>query len=267
MNSKTIQLTKGKIHYITYNPNKNEETILFLHGFLGSHEIWRDFISHFGKNYKIIAIDLPGHGASTYIDDVLHMSDMASAVIAVLNTENISKAHFVGHSMGGYVTLALSKLNKDKIRSITLFNSSLYPDSEENKKNRKAAVRLLELKPSILVNEIIQNLFRKESLETFKKEFEKIKEIALNTEVKAVQASLLGMAEREDFSEWAKNGEIPIQLLAGIYDNAVTIDLSRQQTKDTPVKLVEFDQTAHMGFIEEKEATQKALENFFNEIN
>lgn len=266
MNSRSIQLPKGKIHYKASDLNPDKETIVFLHGFLGSHEIWSEFIPEFSSHYNVIAIDLPGHGDSTYLDEVLTMSDMASAVLAVLNTENVEAAHFVGHSMGGYVTLALTKLKEDKVRSITLFNSSLYPDSEENKRNRKAAVRLLDLKPSILINEIIQNLFRAESIENFNNEFEKIKRIALNTQVKAVQASLLGMSEREDFQPWSLSAEIPIQLFAGIYDNAVPFELSKQQTQESPVKLVVFDETAHMGFIEEKIATQKALKTFFKEI-
>lgn len=266
MNSKSIQLPKGKIHYKTGELDPQKNTVVFLHGFLGSHEIWSEFVPEFSSDYNVIAIDLPGHGDSTYLDDVLTMSDMASTVLAVLNTENVNDAHFVGHSMGGYVTLALTKLKKDKVKSITLFNSSLYPDSEENKRNRKAAVRLLELKPSILINEIIQNLFRPESIEQFNEDFDKIKRIALNTQVKAVQASLLGMSEREDFQPWSLTAEIPIQLLAGIYDNAVPYELSKQQTEDSPVKLVVFEDTAHMGFIEEKEATQQALRTFFKEI-
>ena len=109
------------------------KAIVFLHGFLENRFMWDELSEFLPKSYRKIAIDLPGHGNSANLGYIHTMEDMSDMV----------KKHFcVGHSMGGYVSLALAEKYPDNIRGLILMNSTSRADSEEKKKNRDRAVAL-----------------------------------------------------------------------------------------------------------------------------
>jgi len=58
-----------------------EKTVVLLHGFLESLEIWDYFVSELSAEFRIISIDLPGHGGSGQLGDVHSMELMAETVI------------------------------------------------------------------------------------------------------------------------------------------------------------------------------------------
>ena len=77
----------------------------------------------------MICIDLPGHGSTPVFKDVHSMEFMAEAVRTVLDGLNVGSAVLVGHSMGGYVSRAFAKENKDRTDGLVLFHSHAGADS------------------------------------------------------------------------------------------------------------------------------------------
>ena len=98
----TLDYKNSTINYVVKGKGN---TIVLLHGFLETLEMWNDLIPEFSKIHQVVSIDLLGHGQTGCLGYVHTMEDMAEAVFAVLEHLNIERAHFVGHSMGGYVTL------------------------------------------------------------------------------------------------------------------------------------------------------------------
>ena len=240
------------------------EPILLLHGFLGSSEIWKDFIDHFKSDNKVITIDLPGHGKSGCEEDIIEMKDVADGVESILQKENIKPVHIVGHSMGGYVSLAFAKKFPDKIKSLTLFNSTAKEDNEQKKSDRLKAVRVFDMNPSIFINEAVRNLFYDKNLDKLHSDVEKLVSIAQKTSVKGAQASLRGMRLREDMVEWLQQQSFPIHYIAGKHDNTVPYQNIIDQLPER-AKLTTLENSGHMGFVEEKEVCLKALEAFFTQ--
>ena len=72
----TLEFQNKQIHYTDTGKG---ETLVLLHGFLESKEIWTNFIPEFSKYGRIITIDLPGHGKSECIEEVHTMELMAQA--------------------------------------------------------------------------------------------------------------------------------------------------------------------------------------------
>ncbi|MFO7719364.1 MAG: alpha/beta fold hydrolase, partial [Gillisia sp.] len=91
---------------IFYSTKGTGNPLVFLHGFLESTKIWEPFIEKLSAKRQVICIDLPGHGKSGNISDIHTMELMADAVHAVLKHLRIEQVSLVGHSMGGYVSLA-----------------------------------------------------------------------------------------------------------------------------------------------------------------
>ena len=116
---------------------------MLLHGFLETSKIWEPFINQLSLRRQVICIDLPGHGKTGIFGDVHTMELMADVVNAVLTELNISRATILGHSMGGYVSLAFAEKYPEKISGIVLLNSTPEADSEEKRINRDKAARLV----------------------------------------------------------------------------------------------------------------------------
>ncbi len=88
------------IHYELYGDSNASKTLVFIHGWSGSTEVWKNQLNAFPE-YRVIAIDLPGHGKSSRnIHDKYNITLFVQAVNAVLENEKIPKAFLFGHSMG-----------------------------------------------------------------------------------------------------------------------------------------------------------------------
>jgi len=117
-----------------------KETLVLLHGFMENISIWSDLEKHLSKDFTLLKIDLPGHGQSDILAEVHTMEMMAEEVKKVLDHQNLNKIHLLGHSMGGYVSLAFAEKFPEYLKSLTLFFSTYFPDDAEKKKNSVSKV-------------------------------------------------------------------------------------------------------------------------------
>lgn len=83
---------------------------MLLHGYLESLEIWDDFALELSKSYRVLLVDLPGHGESDCSSDCDTVEGLAGSVNAILEYLKLSQVAIVGHSMGGYLALAFAEL-------------------------------------------------------------------------------------------------------------------------------------------------------------
>ena len=129
---------------ISYLVEGEGEALVFLHGYLEAKEIWNDFSQRFSGNYKVICIDIPGHGDSGILGDVHEMDEMAAVTDAVLQHEKIDLCVLFGHSMGGYAVMSFVKNYPDKLKGYCLFHSTCFADNEEKKNNRDREIALVK---------------------------------------------------------------------------------------------------------------------------
>jgi len=105
--------------------------IVWLHGFLESKEIWGKQASYFDKKFTNVCIDLLGHGKTGCVGEVHTMELQAEAVEAVIDYLKVDRFMVIGHSMGGYVGLALLEEVANRITHFVLLNSTSNSDTEE----------------------------------------------------------------------------------------------------------------------------------------
>jgi len=121
------------------------ETLLFLHGIGGNARNWEAQLAHFAPRYKAAAWDARGYGESGgAVERFEQFADDAAAVIAALG----SPAHVVGLSMGGRIALDLAARYPDRVRSLTLANTSAG-SAETAAPEKVAAFLALRLKPLV----------------------------------------------------------------------------------------------------------------------
>jgi pimeloyl-ACP methyl ester carboxylesterase len=248
---------------ISYSDSGTGNAIVLLHGFLENKKMWKEYIDFFSQKYRIITIDLLGHGESDSLGYVHKTEDNANVVNEVLEHLKIEKTIILGHSMGGYVGLAFAELYPNKIQKLVLLNSTSKEDSAEKKLNRTRAIKAVKQNYINFVSLAIANLFSENNRTRLVAEIEKVKTEALKTPLQGIVASLEGMKIRKDREWLLKENRFPVLLILGKKDPVLSYEDSLTQIEDTTVELITFDD-GHMSHIENKEELQKVLLTFFN---
>lgn len=102
--------------------------VVLVHGLGSDHTIWEGIIPHMQKNYRVLALDLRGHGCSSKPPGPYSMEIFSQDIIGFLEHLYIEHAHFIGHSMGGAVLQELAIRKQELFNSLTLISSFAYVD-------------------------------------------------------------------------------------------------------------------------------------------
>jgi pimeloyl-ACP methyl ester carboxylesterase len=108
----------------TTNNSNYSETIIMQHGWTSTKEAWGVYSKHFIKNggYTCISIDSLAHGESDSPPEkkFYGRKQRAEDVVAVMNQENIEKAHFIGYSMGGWIGCCLAEFYPNRLQTLII---------------------------------------------------------------------------------------------------------------------------------------------------
>ncbi len=202
-----------------------KEHLILLHGFMENLTIWEDMTDHLSDQFTLIKIDLPGHGKSEIYSEIHTMEFVADKVKKVTDHLKIKEFHLLGHSMGGYASLAFTEKFPEVLKSITLFFSSYFADDDEKKEQRRKSLRIIKEAYPNYVKAGIPNLFNPNEKDFLEGKIEHAKKIALTTKTDGVLAAVKGMIERTDKTTVLEKFEGKILVISGKHDNAVKTNL------------------------------------------
>lgn len=250
-------------HKVRISDSGKGRTLVLLHGFPESLEIWEDLSRDLTKTYRIIGIDLPGFGGTECFGYVHTMEDMAEMVKGVLDELGVRKYVLCGHSMGGYVALAFAEKFASHLNGLILFHSSAAADSMEKQADRDRAIQAVKADKKAFVFQLLERLFAPENLPLMKEPLEKLKRVASETSPQAIIAALEGMKIRKDRIGLLKTFTFPVLYIVGKKDVVLQADQLILQAKtaiDPEVLLLE--NAGHMGFYENPVTVEKGIRGF-----
>ncbi|MCO6174593.1 alpha/beta hydrolase [Flavobacterium sp. NRK F10] len=254
-----------KTHYknasIAYSDKGSGNAVVLLHGFLENQKMWRHLEPLLKEQYRVINIDLLGHGQSDSLGYVHAMEDMADVVFHVLRESGIKEAVFIGHSMGGYAALAIAELYPEAVKGIVLLNSTSKEDSEIKKKNRDRAIKVFKKNHIAAINMAITNLFSEENQTTMQAEIEQVKKDAINTPLQGIIATQEGIKNRKDREFILHQSDFPKLLILGNNDPVLNYEESLKQAEGTNTKVVSLH-GGHMSHLENKKETTHEILSF-----
>ncbi len=240
--------------------------LVLVHGYLESLKIWDPFVPALLDHFRVIRIDLPGHGGSGMAAPVHTMEIMAESVLAVLDALSEKTCCLLGHSMGGYVTLAFARSFPERLAGFCLFHSTPFADTDEKKANRDREIDLVKKgKKELLIHSSIPKGFADDNLVRLRNEVDRAVKIALDTPDAGIIAALEGMKQRTDRSSILLQTAIPVLWILGQKDNYILYSAIKEKISISPKgKLLTLIHSGHMGFIEEPEKSSEAVISFFN---
>ena len=258
-----IQTIPFKETTIRFFEEGQGEAVVLLHGYLESLDVWEDFSTELSKEYHVISIDLLGHGKSGTISETHSMELMADAVNDVLTHLNIEKCTLIGHSMGGYVTLAFLENYPEKLNAFSLFHSTPMADNEVKKSEREIVIKELESGKKVEICKAhVPKTFANENIAKFVREIGFGKIIALNTPLEGIIAALNGMKTRKNYSELLKNTKTPFLYILGKKDNFIPASILKHFSLPENNSLLILENSGHQGYIEEKEKSLIEIKKF-----
>jgi pimeloyl-ACP methyl ester carboxylesterase len=202
--SRFATLDGSRVHYVNYG--KGGDAIVLIHGWTCNIESWVDQIPDFAKKYRVIAIDLPGHGKSDKPQIKYSMEHFARAVDAVMRDAKVKRAVLMGHSMGTPVARQFYRKYPNKTLAIVIVDGSLKPFAD-----------------TAIITNLLASLRKPNYMETLSPMFagmfgpglsteaqERIKTSSNNTPQHVVVSAMEGMV---DASIWG-NDQITVPVLA-----------------------------------------------------
>jgi len=253
---------------VSYSVRGRGLPIVLLHGYLEAGEVWEPLSERLEGEFRMIAPDLPGHGDSGIRGEVHTMEFLAAAVKEVIKDAGEKKVMMVGHSLGGYVTLAFVEMFPELLSGYVLFHSHPHADTPEaiERRNREIAVVRAGRK-NIMYPGNISMMFAKENLKSMKAELERSKKIASRNPGEGIIALLNGMIARPSRQYILEDGRVPLLWILGMHDLYFSPERAMRDTGlPHNAEVVILEKSGHLGFIEEADMSAGLIGSFAQKL-
>ncbi len=129
MESQFVRLKSGlKIHYLASGP-ENAPTVVLVHGWPTSSQLWRQIIPGLARHFRVLAPDLPGHGLSSKPEDAVYDLDFLYRFMCdFFDTVGLEKAHLAVHDLGGMAGLAFAVRDPERLDRLVVMNTGPYKE-------------------------------------------------------------------------------------------------------------------------------------------
>ncbi len=255
---------KGK--KINYSDTGQGSPVILVHGYLETSKIWESFAKRLSEHFRVITIDLPGHGDSELPENADSLEFIASVIRDLIDSLRSGKVILAGHSLGGYITLAFLDLYPEKLNGYCLLHSQPLPDTPESKEKREKEIKFVsDGKRDSFIPDSIRKLYAPFNLLPMQEYVKHSTEIASNVSSEGIIAVLKAMKARPSRVKVMEAGNVPGLWILGRYDNLILCDTVQQKVSvPANLKVTILEKSGHMGFIEEEDTSLKVISEFID---
>ena len=250
-----------------YNTQGDGLPVMLIHGLAEDHSIWDEIASELPSGYRLIIPDLPGSGFSE-LTEIRAIESRADACKAILDKEDCGSCVIIGHSMGGYVALAMAEKYPDAVSALGLFHSSAFADDEEKIASRKKNISfILSHGTSAFMQQATPTLFSTKSKEERPEMISYLINKYSDFNAESLVAYQQAMIRRPDRSAILERIVKPVLFIIGKEDKAIPYQISMRQSHLPALAFIHvLEHSGHMGMMEEFEESLEILEKFLGEL-
>lgn len=242
------------------------QAVVLIHGFCETNELWNLFSESLSENFRVLCPNLPGCGETPSSGNSITMEEIAVELEDWMDENQVDDPIVIGHSLGGYVTLALLELMGNKLKAVGLFHSTAFADDESKRGMRDRTVTFLNKHGvDTFVTSFVPPLFPENRREELDQDIQLAIVQAKKCSLNGLSALAIAMRDRKDRFEVLKNYSGSKLMIAGIDDGAVKIEASRLH-QSAVSDYFELANTGHMGMIEQKNKTLEIVRGFCEKV-
>jgi abhydrolase domain-containing protein 6 len=120
-----IEISDSRLMSWQGGSEDSAETVVMIHGYSSEKTVWMRFARHFTDRYRVLIIDLPGHGETAF-DPALKYDSVSQGerVLQAMDALGIGSAHIIGNSMGGFIAAQIALHHPERVRSAILIDAA-----------------------------------------------------------------------------------------------------------------------------------------------
>lgn len=253
-----------------YDIEGEGKQLLFIHGWGVDKRIWRQQSKFFSQYYKVMTVDLPGHGKSSW--EKIELGEMVKDLKFILEKTQFDNMTVIGSSLGGLVALKLYEIFSDSIQRMIFVGAMPkfsktedYPHGLDVAKIRKLGSQLQSDYPSV-INVFFRSLFTRQERQT--RRFKWLQRFRQNIDMPMRKAltEYLDILEKEDLREVLRKVNVPIQFINGREDticNRETVVLLKELSPKARFDF--FEQCGHFPFLSKPHEFNEVMGKFLEE--
>lgn len=234
--------------------------LICLHGYALDHSIWIKMAEEIKSKVRLVLPDLRGHGKSPAPAGKYTMRIMAEDVLKLMDDQGIDCACVAGHSMGGYIALALAEFYPDRISGLAMVASHSFKDLPETKKSRIEDIeKIRNHSVTDVLSKMTERLSRNPRIADY------CRTLISKSSKNGIVGVLGGMAERPDRTHILRSLKSPKLVIAGADDQFITLETSKKMAEMVKgLTIIEIENAGHVPMLEKPHETGFALMNLFN---
>lgn len=234
--------------------------LILLHGFPMNHHVWDAIVPELQHNFTVYTPDLPGFGKSKLPPGQFSIDDVAVILNQWVADRGLQKAIIVGHSLGGYVVLAMVKQKPDWFSGFGLMHSTALEDNAEKKESRTKVLTFIEENGvHTFTSNFIQPLF----VNSNHPDISGVRAISVQSGKEAVMGYTRAMRDRQNNTDVIAKSVQPVLIIGGTEDKGIPFSTLKEQAKlSSKVELHLLPDVAHMGMFENKEEVIRIIRAF-----
>ncbi|MCC6140103.1 MAG: alpha/beta fold hydrolase [Nitrospira sp.] len=249
---------------LAYSDTGRGLPIVFLHAFPLNRTMWAAQESALSSQFRVITIDLRGHGESDAPLWHYTIDQAADDVRALLDHLSIRQALFVGLSMGGYILLAFYRLYADRVKGMVLADTRAQADTVEGKAGRFQMAQIAYKQgPAAIADSMLPKLLTPATIQTRPEIVQQVRAMIEGNQVSGIAGDLMAMAERPDSVPLLKQIACPTQIIVGELDQATPpADAKLMADQIANARLALIPNAGHLANLEQPDAFTKIVAEF-----
>jgi len=243
--------------------------VLLLHGFAEDGQIWNELVPGLSLHCRLLIPDLPGSGQSTLLPGEPSIDALADAIKTFIDQLGLDGCVLIGHSMGGYVSLAFAEKYPQQLKAFGLFHSTATADSEEKRTARRKSIDFIRQHGAApFIRQSTPNLFAAATREQRPALVEETIRRYSAFDPESLVYYYEAMIRRPDRIGVLRQFAGPVLFIMGAADTVVPYEQALKQCHEPMISVIHtLDHSGHMGMLEEPEQGGQAIGSFLNFIN
>ena len=253
---------------LAYTEAGSGPPIVLIHGYPFNRSLWTEQAEALRSKYRVVTPDLRGFGESDSSAGPATMTRMAEDVATLMDELGIDQAVIGGLSMGGYVALAFARMFPARLKALVLADTRAQADTEEGKQTRfQQAEKATSEGMAGIADAMLPKLLTPETVSKRPELVKRVRDMMLKTKPEGAAGALLGMAERDDQTEFISSILVPTLILVGREDAITPVaDSEKMQSRIEGSRLVVIENAGHVSNLEQTEQFNDALLGFLSTV-
>jgi pimeloyl-ACP methyl ester carboxylesterase len=255
------------LHYKQYNPNNlpSQTTLVLLHGLCESLEFWQEVVTALQDKMPIICIDLPGFGKSPLTENIVSVAAIADELNQVLEFCGVEKCVMIGHSLGGYVSLAFAEKYANKLQGVGLCNSTAFADTEEKKDRRNKLIESIQQNGTRpFISTFFQGLFNPANVAMYETQIQALQEQAQSIAPETLICITAILRDRPNYIPVIQSLTMPVLFIVGKQDMVLPLEQHEKMFLYTQNMVLRLQDTVgHLSVLEAPQDTILTINRFW----